>query len=180
MEISEAANLIRFEEISGNRSQTWADLGCGSGTFTKALASLLPAKSIIHAVDSDRQSLKIIPVFYGNAEVKKHHSDFYSFDLPGNLDGILMGNSLHYVKNKNNFIKIASKSLAPSGCFLIVEYDTNNSNAWIPFPINFISLKILFREAGFQSIEKINERPSVFRRENIYSALIRQYELYHG
>ena len=31
-------------------AETWADLGCGDGTFTKALAMTLPARSLVHAL----------------------------------------------------------------------------------------------------------------------------------
>jgi precorrin-6B methylase 2 len=41
--------------------QTWADLGCGAGAFTLALASLLPAGSTIHAMDRDRAALAQLP-----------------------------------------------------------------------------------------------------------------------
>jgi trans-aconitate methyltransferase len=33
---------------------TWADLGCGDGTFTRALAERLAQGSTIHAVDRNR------------------------------------------------------------------------------------------------------------------------------
>ena len=35
----------------------WADLGAGDGAFTLALAELLPAGSMIHAIDSDPGAL---------------------------------------------------------------------------------------------------------------------------
>jgi len=40
---------------------TWADLGCGDGIFTRALAESLAAGSTIHAMDRDRAALRKIP-----------------------------------------------------------------------------------------------------------------------
>jgi hypothetical protein len=53
-----------------------------------------------------------------------------------------------------------------------VEYDMEAANHWVPYPINFSSLKKLFHDVGFSFVEKINERPSVFNRANLYSAII--------
>ena len=53
MYIAEATELIRIDKISGARAQTWCDLGCGTGTFTLALATLLPPGSVIYAIDED-------------------------------------------------------------------------------------------------------------------------------
>lgn len=54
-----AADAIKLIEkgITGDELQLWADLGCGSGTFTRALASLLPVGSKVLAVDKERQDL---------------------------------------------------------------------------------------------------------------------------
>jgi precorrin-6B methylase 2 len=68
MYISEATELIRINEISGTRAQTWCDLGCGTGTFTLALATLLPPSSVIYAIDKDEKSLSRIP------DIKKRQS----------------------------------------------------------------------------------------------------------
>ena len=67
--------------------------------------------------------------------------------------------------------------MKPPEIFLIVEYDTEISNPWVPFPLSFISLENLFKKAEFTSVIKINEKPSVFRRAKIYSALISKAEI---
>jgi ubiquinone/menaquinone biosynthesis C-methylase UbiE len=50
--VDDAAQLIGGARIGGG-AMTWADLGCGDGTFTLALAAILPRGSIIHAMDRD-------------------------------------------------------------------------------------------------------------------------------
>lgn len=99
--------------------------------------------------------------------------DFEKSTLPfDKLDVIIMDNSLHYVKNKIKFIEKMKNHLNKNGCFLNVEYDTEISNHWVPYPINFLSLKKNFRNRVFSSVTKINERPSAFNRGNLYSAMI--------
>ncbi|MFZ0455326.1 MAG: class I SAM-dependent methyltransferase [Ignavibacteriaceae bacterium] len=171
MLLNDAIDLIRNDALSKTCAQTWADLGCGSGTFTKALANLLPDNSIIYAVDKNRSDL----INVGRNEkikVEKIDADFINDDLPLNLDGILMANSLHYVEEKSPFIKKIEKNFKSDSLFLIVEYDMDISNHWVPFPLSYNSLKLLFENEGYNSIKKLKERASLYRRTNIYSALI--------
>jgi hypothetical protein len=83
-----------------------------------------------------------------------------------------MANSLHYVRDKTAFIKNIERSFVQKGSFLIIEYDTEQANPWVPYPINFSSLKQLFNKAGYAVVEKISETPSAYGPRNIYSAWI--------
>ena len=56
----------------------------------------------------------------------------------------------------------------------IPEYDSEISNRWEPYPVSFNLLTVLFKKAGYTSIIKIGEIPSIFRKANIYSALIKK------
>jgi ubiquinone/menaquinone biosynthesis C-methylase UbiE len=172
MQLQDAINLIQNKNINTETKSVWADLGCGSGLFTNALASLLADESTIYAVDKNLSS------FHKNSSlksilIKPVELNFERTPLPfNNLDGILMANSLHYVKNKKDFFEKIKTCLNANGCFLIVEYDMEIANHWVPYPISFLSLKKLFHDVGFSFVEKINERPSVFNRANLYSAII--------
>jgi len=57
--------------IEWTRPQSWCDLGCGSGTFTIALAQSLASGSTIHAVDLDQEALKAIPDQYRGVAIRK-------------------------------------------------------------------------------------------------------------
>ena len=154
--------------IDSKAAQSWADLGCGSGTFTTALASLLPSKSTIHAVDIQPQSF---PSYVGEVQVRFYEYDFTKDDLPfSDLDGILMANSLHYVSEPLTLIKRLSVKLKQeTGRFLIVEYDRRNANRWVPYPIPFNDAVKLFAAAGYNKIIKTGERPSRYGQATIYA-----------
>src|ERR1700761_6089748 len=105
MKIADATELIRTDQIAGARPQTWCDLGCGTGTFTLALATLLPPNSVIHAVDKDERSLSQIPGRYQDVPIRKELVDLRKSDpsLPA-LDGVLMANLLHFIRRQGAFI----------------------------------------------------------------------------
>jgi len=159
MQLQDAIQLIQPASFPSQASQTWADLGCGKGLFTEALAHLLPTNSLIHAVDNNHQALKHLPEAIGTVSIQTHQHDFVADPLPfSNLDGVLMANSLHYVRDKALFLENLQQILKPSAHFLIIEYDHAQANPWVPYPIDFEALENLFRT----EVMKIGERPSRF------------------
>jgi len=169
MTVDQAAELIAHSSVDG---MTWADLGCGEGTFTLALATMLPDRSVIHAMDQDRSALRRIPSTYSGTSIVTHQGDFTRVPLPfDHLDGVLMANSLHYVADQSALLR-ALDSLLSCRRFLVVEYDTRQANPWVPYPIGQSALARLFRSAGYERIEVIGQRPSVYNRAPLYAALI--------
>jgi len=120
---------------------TWADLGCGDGTFTRALARVLAPGSVIHAMDVDAVALRNIPSEHGGVRISTHRGDFMKQPWPfADLDGVLMANSLHYVENQAAFIRECESRMKPRRRFLIVEYDTSQRSRWVPYPVSHAAL----------------------------------------
>lgn len=139
----------------------WADLGCGNGVFTEALAKYLPVDSTITAVDNIDQRLAAI---MGNrVSISFQQADFVKDQLQvPPLDGIIMANALHFVKDKKTLIKKLEKHFVGKKRFVFVEYDHSTPNQWEPYPINYTSLKALFYTMGYSTIEKIGTLPSQY------------------
>jgi trans-aconitate methyltransferase len=172
MELQEAVSLIQTDELIRDTNSIWADLGCGSGLFTRALADLLYTGSSIYAIDKNISSFQKSS-FPNQITVKTVESDFVKEDLNlKNLDGILMANALHFVRNKKSFIEKIVPYFRDAPVFLMVEYDTDLPNPWVPYPLSFTSLKKLFSEMGYTMIRKINEKKSRYRTSHIYSVII--------
>jgi ubiquinone/menaquinone biosynthesis C-methylase UbiE len=172
MELKQAIELIRTPYLDNITPQTWADLGAGTGLFTRALAHLIGDNSTIYAVDRNGADLQQIQT-PAQVSLKTLKADFTRDPLHlSGLTGILMANSLHFVQNKFSFIDKLRESMNPGGSFLVVEYDTNKANQWVPYPIEFTMLKQLFEEFGFETIEKIGQMPSRYNNNHIYAAWI--------
>lgn len=193
----DAIALIDHPLLRAATPTHWADLGCGSGTFTLALAALLPPGSTIEAIDlrpgfvrqTTSAGVTIIP----------RSADFVADDLGlTGLDGILMANSLHYVRDKPTLLqklRTYYRAVAPAsgmppfgapapdatpvtagpatgGALLLVEYDTDRATPhWVPYPLSFASAAKLLSAAGWPHIQKLGSRPSAFGRSQLYAAL---------
>jgi ubiquinone/menaquinone biosynthesis C-methylase UbiE len=169
----DAIDMFAGSAIAALGPTTWADLGCGDGTFTVALASLLAPGSTIHAMDRDSSVLREVPSAHNGVRIRTHVGDFTHPMWPfAEVDGILMANSLHYVDDQAAFIAGCERHMKESRRFLIVEYDSDESSPWVPYPVNRATLTSLFTRVGLCSIEFLRSRRSLYRRAALYSAMI--------
>jgi ubiquinone/menaquinone biosynthesis C-methylase UbiE len=157
----------------------WADFGAGSGAFTLALRELIGPQGEIYAIDKDRSRLHELERAYrapfgnpANSDGQLHliHTDFtHRVDLPL-LDGILMANGLHYFKEKEGLLRQIGSYIKPGGKFLLVEYNVDSGNPWVPYPLSFETFCTIAPRAGFSRPRLLATYPSSFLRE-FYSAL---------
>ena len=172
MKTETAIGLISGLKLTEEDSQFWLDLGAGEGTFTKALAHLLPAGSEILAIDQSSSSLRKIPTHIASTQISTHAGDFT--EIPQGLspvNGIMMANAIHYIREKEAFLSRWIEAPTAKPAFLIIEYDTHRSNSWVPYPISPQALEDLFASLGYQQFEKLGEIPSLYHNK-IYAAHI--------
>ncbi len=148
----------------------WLDLGAGSGTFSLALAELLPSGSTIYAIDKDKNVLNISNAKSVN-EIIPIQADFNNLPKLPNLDGILMANALHYIKTPGPFLQNLLKSLRPNGSFVLIEYNMSKGNPWVPFPIPFQKWRLISSEVGLSVPEIFKERISRYGQGTMYAVL---------
>jgi ubiquinone/menaquinone biosynthesis C-methylase UbiE len=151
----------------------WADLGSGAGAFTLALADLIGSTGEIYSVDKDasvlRQQERTMRTRFPAATVHYIAADFTSkLDLPP-LDGIVMANSLHFVRKKEPVLQLVRGYLRPGGRLLLVEYNADRGNMWVPYPLSYPTWEGLAQESGFSDTRLLARVPSRFFGE-IYSA----------
>jgi ubiquinone/menaquinone biosynthesis C-methylase UbiE len=154
---------------------TWADLGAGTGAFSLALADLLGPEATIHLVDRDGRALATnrerLAQRFPSAHVTTHVADFTDgLPLePGTLDGLVMANSLHFVRDKPAPLRRIITSIRPGGRFILVEYGSDQGNPWVPWPLSYRSWERLAAEVGLAATRQLGAVPSRFLG-SIYSA----------
>jgi ubiquinone/menaquinone biosynthesis C-methylase UbiE len=173
MDHPDHVNLLRPANLP--LGGTWADFGAGSGAFALALRELIGPNAIIYAVDKDRGALRKLESahrlrFHSEENLISLNQDFArSLDLPA-LDGVVMANSLHYFKDKEKILRHVREFLKPNGALLLIEYNVDSGNMWVPHPLSFETYRRLAPRAGFSEPRLLAKVPSSFLRE-FYSAV---------
>lgn len=170
----EAVELLR--PVAIEEGGTWADLGAGEGRFTWALADLLGKEGRVTAVDKRSRALNLLTeraaLMSHVAQVDTKVADLkepLGFD---NLDGILLANALHYVKNQRKLLAELMLSVRPGGHLVIIEYDRGRANPWIPHPLSFQRLTSLASALNLPRPKRHGGRPSRFGNGEIYVASV--------
>ena len=170
MDHADHVALIRDAVSPGG---TWLELGSGSGAFTLALADLLGAGGTIHSVDTDSGALATqalaVQARFPAVGLQQRTADFRrALGLSG-MDGVLMANSLHFVKDKRPVLELVRSYLKPGGAFVLVEYDADRGNHWVPHPIGYATWLVVAPDTGFSGTRLLGRVPSRFLG-SIYSA----------
>ena len=171
MDHDDHVNLLR-DGISG-LGGVWADFGSGKGAFTLALADLIGPSGMIYSIDRDQGALRqqehALRSRYPQVNVNYQVADYtQKLALPP-LDGVVMANSLHFQSDQVSAMRSVRSYLKPDGRLLIVEYNAEGGNVWVPYPVPYSALERLAVNAGFKGVRLLTTRPSRFHKE-IYSA----------
>jgi SAM-dependent methyltransferase len=158
----------------------WADFGSGQGAYTLALAELIGPGSTIYSVDRDASGLavqaKLMAERFPQVQLKPINADFTMPVQPAlpKLDGLLIANALHLVPShqKAEVIKLLKSYLKPGGRMVVVDYNGNNGNSWVPYPQSFANLEPLARQAGFETVRQVSTYPSNFLKEFFSAELV--------
>jgi ubiquinone/menaquinone biosynthesis C-methylase UbiE len=172
MDHSDHVNLLRggIPEPGG----VWADLGSGTGSFTLALAELIGSGGQIHSVDTRWDALqrqeKAMRASFPRMTIHYRVGDFAQrLDLPP-LDGVVMANSLHFQREKDPVVRLVRSYLRPGGRLIVVEYETDRGNPWVPYPFSYRTWEMLASRNGLVGTTLLRTRPSRFLGQ-IYSAV---------
>ncbi len=152
----------------------WADFGAGGGAFTLALAELIGTSGHIYAIDTEagalRENQRALNSRFPDVKADYLTADFTRpLELPP-LEGIVMANSLHFHRHKEPILRLMLDYLKPGGHFILVEYNVDQGNTWVPYPLSYPTWEKLATSIGFINTRQLGTYPSRFLGE-IYSAV---------
>jgi tRNA A58 N-methylase Trm61 len=154
----------------------WADFGSGTGAFTLALADLIGPAGVIYSIERDRSALaqqeRSMRDRFPNTIVHYRVADFTQpiRDSVPAFDGIVMANALHFQRNPRPIVQLLKSYLHSQGRFIIVEYNIEQGNSAVPYPVPYRMWEELAQRCGFTHTQLLMTRPSRFLKE-IYSAV---------
>jgi len=154
----------------------WADIGAGDGAFTLALADLLGPGGRVVALDRDgaalRRNAATVASRFPAVVLETMSGDLTGpLDLP-TLDGLVAANSLHFVPRDRQvgIVGALATHLRPGGAFIVVEYDADHGNPWVPHPFGHEAWRRMAEAAGLTGTRLLGRVPSRFLGA-IYSAV---------
>lgn len=173
MDHHDHVNLLRPANLT--QGGTWADLGAGSGAFTLALRELVGLDATIYAVDKDRRALDQLGAthrarFGSSRNLVLLHQDLTNPIHVPPLDGVVMANSLHFFRDQEKVLRHVHALLKLNGALLLVEYNVDSGNTWVPHPLSLETYQVLASRAGFIEPRLLVKIPSRFLKE-FYSAV---------
>lgn len=162
--------------LERNSGGVWADFGAGSGAFTLALRDIVGPDAAIIAIDRDAASLETLHATmerrFPGTRLRLLQADIAGrLTLPP-LDGIIAANAIHYIPKRNHeaLLQQWKEYLQPEGRLIVVEYDADTGNSWVPYPLSYTNFQELARAAGLSEPVLLRERPSRWLAP-IYAAL---------
>lgn len=166
VELSEAIALIG--PATGRPTGTWADLGAGSGLFSRALAALMEDRGRVIAVDRDAGALKAIERVAPAATIEVVVADVRAPDaIPelrdAALEGAVLANVLHFVDDPGELLRRLGRLLRPGAAVVVVEYEGERANRWVPHPLPPARLAEVARAAGLTAPRVVARRPSAYQ-----------------
>lgn len=170
MNDADALDLLRAA-VPAAEGEAWADLGAGTGVFTRALAALVGPAGRVIAVDRDARALEALRRSAGSAAP----IDVLVGDVTGPLalpplDGVVMANVLHFVADAEGVLSRVAALLKPGGRLVLIEYEGRRPSRWVPHPVDSARFVELAAHAGFTPPRVVTRRPSLFGGD-IYAAV---------
>ncbi|HYH93136.1 MAG TPA: class I SAM-dependent methyltransferase [Candidatus Saccharimonadales bacterium] len=181
MDHADHVALLRTGVEGGRRGAgaVWADIGAGRGAFTLALADLLGAGATVIAVDRDRGALaenaRVVAARFPLVTHTALEADLAGpLEVPP-LDGLVAANSLHFVARDRQVeaVRRLAGHLQAGAPFIVVEYDADRGNPWVPNPFSLATWARMAVDAGLEPPETIGRVPSRFLGA-IYASMSRR------
>jgi SAM-dependent methyltransferase len=169
----DALALLRAA-VPAAEGEVWADLGAGSGVFTRALAALVGPAGHVFAADADARALGAVRRWAAGTapgpEITIVRADVTGALALPPLDGVVMANVLHFVADAEAVVPRIATLLRPGGRLVLIEYEGRRPGPWVPYPVSAARFRELAAAAGLVEPRVAATRPSRFGGE-IYAAV---------
>lgn len=133
-----------------------ADIGSGSGLFTRPLAKKA-GKGVVYAVDIDQKLLDHVAQTSADEKLANVKTIFAAEDdpkLPEKVDLIVIIDTMHHIANQPTYVKTLKKYLRKNGRIAIIDFSKTWPAGHEKMVYKLEDLDGWMKAAGFKQVEK--------------------------
>jgi cyclopropane fatty-acyl-phospholipid synthase-like methyltransferase len=134
-----------------------ADIGAGSGLFTRPIAKKTGETGTVYAIDIDPDLLKHIEKTARDEKLSNVRTIMAAEDdprIPEPVDLILLVDTLHHIKGQGAYLKSLRRYLRPSGRIAVIDFSESWPAGHEQMKYTLADLEKWMKGAGFQQVEK--------------------------
>lgn len=146
-----------IESLKVKPGQRIADIGSGSGLFTRPLAKQAGSKGVVYAVDIDPELIKYVEKTAAEQNLTNIKTIMGAEDdpkLPEKVDLIVIIDTLHHIANQPTYLKGLKKYLNPKGRIALIDFTKTWPAGHEKMIYKVEDLDGWMKAAGFKQIEK--------------------------
>jgi ubiquinone/menaquinone biosynthesis C-methylase UbiE len=129
-----------------------ADIGSGSGLFTRPLANAAGPKGLAFAIDIDAGLLKVVERSAKEAKIDNIRTVLAATDdpkLPEPVDLAFICDALHHIGNQGPYMKTLNKYVKPGGRVAVIDFSERWPSGHESMRFTVAQLDGWMKEAGF-------------------------------
>lgn len=139
--------------------QRIADLGSGSGLFTRPLAKAIGSNGVCYAIDVDPELLKYVEKTAkesGIGNIRTVLAGESDPRIPEAVDLIAIFDTLHHIDNRPTYLANLKKYLRPQGRIAIIDFSDSWPAGHENMKYTLADLEGWMKSAGYTRIEKLD------------------------
>lgn len=145
------------ETLKVKPGQRVADIGSGSGLFTRPLAKQAGAKGVVYAVDIDAELIKHVEKTAAEQKLTNIKTIMGGEDdpkLPEKVDLIVIIDTLHHISNQPTYLKGLKKYLRKNGRIALIDFTKTWPAGHEKMIYKLEDLDGWMKAAGYKQVEK--------------------------
>jgi ubiquinone/menaquinone biosynthesis C-methylase UbiE len=143
-----------IEALEIEPGQSIADIGAGTGVFTRPFARAVGPDGEVYAVDINAELLEHVEQTAREQGLDNVRTILAAADdpmLPRPVDLVFFCDALHHIDGPGDYLKVLPRYLLPSGRLAVIDFKQGESPHWDPdMKLSVEQLDHWAREAGFE------------------------------
>ena len=158
-----AVGMQLIAELNIPRGSNVLDLGCGTGSLTKALSDKVGSEGRVVAVDPDGERIQLARIKYPASNTEFIEANDSTFP-PGKYDLVYCNVTIHWIHDKKALFERVYENLCPGGRFAFTTPDGG-------LPIPDIGKKLFNKLLGSDFLHKMHTQVKVYLTADEYKTL---------